>query len=71
MEHGSNLIERIKTDLKAFEFGLIRFNPLHPLFPCAIKVLFGSGSSGLGPKLNLYCHEIPCCPDPPDCLRHS
>ena len=48
MEHGSNLIERINTDLKAFEFGLIRFYPLHPLFPCSIKVLFGSGSSGLG-----------------------
>ena len=43
-----NEAERIKTDLKAFEFGLIRFYPLHPLFPCSIKVLFGSGSSGLG-----------------------
>ena len=48
MEHGSNLIERIKTDLKDFEFGLIRFYPLNPLFPRSIKVLIGSGSSGLG-----------------------
>jgi hypothetical protein len=44
----SLMIERIKTDLKTFEFGLIRFYPLHPLFPCSNKVLFGSGSSGLG-----------------------
>ena len=44
MEHGSNLIERIKT----FESGLIRFYPLYPLFPRSIKVLFGSGLSGLG-----------------------
>jgi len=43
MEHGSKLIERIKTDFKAFEFGLIRFYPLDPLFPRSIKVLFGSG----------------------------
>jgi len=49
MEHGSNLIERIKTDLKDFEFGLIRFYPLNPLFPRSIKVLIGSGLSGLGP----------------------
>jgi len=48
MEHGSNLIERINTDFKAFEFGLIRFYPLDPLFPRSIKVLFGSCSSGLG-----------------------
>jgi hypothetical protein len=48
MEHGSNLIERIKTDFKAFEFGLIRFYPLYPLFPRSIKVLFGSGLPGLG-----------------------
>ena len=40
--------------MKAFEFGLIRFYPLHPLFPCSIKVLFGSGSSGLG-KFMDYC----------------
>jgi hypothetical protein len=52
MEHRSNLIERIKTDfnpsehrVKAFEFGLIRFYPLNPLFPRSIKVLFGSGLS--------------------------
>ena len=50
MEHGSNLIERIKTDLKAYVFSLIRFYPLNPLFPRSIKVLFGSGSSGLGIK---------------------
>ena len=48
MEHGSNLIERIETDFKAFESGMIRFYPLYPLFPRSIKVLFGSGSFGLG-----------------------
>jgi hypothetical protein len=48
MAHGSNLIERIKTDFKAFEFGLIRFYPLYPLFSRSIKVLFGSGLPGLG-----------------------
>ena len=48
MEHGSNLIERIKADFKAFEFGLIRFYPLYPLFPRSIKVLFCSGSSWPG-----------------------
>ena len=48
MEHGSNLIERIKTDFKAFEFGLIRIYPFNPLFPRSIKVLFVSGSPGLG-----------------------
>ena len=57
LNHGT----RIKTDLnpskhrvKAFELGLIRFYPLHPLFPCSIKVLFGSGSSGLGGYWNSF-----------------
>lgn len=57
MEHGSNLIERINTDLKAFEFSLIRIYPLYPLFPRSIKVLFGSGSSGLG-SWNMECCEF-------------
>ncbi len=48
MAHGSNLIERIKTDLKTYEFGLIRIYPLNPLFLRSIKVLLGSGLSGLG-----------------------
>jgi len=53
MEHGSNLIERIKSDLKAFEFDLIRFYPLNPLFPRSIKVLFCSGLSVYG----MYLHN--------------
>jgi hypothetical protein len=52
-QHQSLMIEQIKTDLNVFEFGLIRFYPLHPLFPCSIKVLFGSGSSGLGKEKNV------------------
>jgi hypothetical protein len=57
MEHGSNLIERIKTDLKAYEFGLIRFYQLHSLFPRSIKVLFGSGSSWLGGALRFLTFQ--------------
>jgi hypothetical protein len=40
MEHGSNLIERIKSDLKAFEFGLICFYPLYPLFCVPLPLIF-------------------------------